>query len=145
MHEQVEKLGISNYNKRNVLHLAALYASTEVIDMLARANLLGLDTEARDKDCHSPNECFLKCRNAHCAVARTSFDAEKRSWVRLMKSARTRIDDSIIVGDEYDETAMISEDLRDKREDSGFFSDTDSDSTSEENYVDAYDGDDKKT
>lgn len=144
LREQVEKVGISNNNKRNVLHLAALHASTEAMDMLSRANLLGLDEEARDKDRHSPNECFLKCRSSHCAVARKSFDVEKRSWVRLMKSARTPTEESVILGDVDEGMGMVSQVLRDKRNDSGFFSDSGSDSMSEEEYMDAYDGDEKE-
>ena len=128
-------MGISNYNKQNILHLAALHASTEVMDMLTSAKLLGLDEEARDKDGHPPNECFLKCRGSHCAVARKSFDAEKSSWVGLMESARTQAEDSIITGDEYKEVTIVPEDLPNKREDPGLFSDVDNDNMSKESYL----------
>ncbi|KAH8896548.1 ankyrin [Thozetella sp. PMI_491] len=89
----VVKIGMSNLSKRNPLHLAALYASTEVMDMLAAARVSGLDSSARDKDGHSPNDCFAKCRGDHCAVARKSVEAENISWLGLMQSVagETRI------------------------------------------------------
>lgn len=135
-------MGMSNHNKQNALHLAALYASTEALEMLTAANLLGLDAEARDGDRHSPNECFLECRSAHCAVARKSFDVERWSWVKLMKSARRQTEVSCDVANEDVETGMVSEDMCNKRKDSGFCSQTNSGSTSEEEFVDLYSGDD---
>ena len=136
-------MGISNYNKRNVLHLAALHASTEVIDMLTRAKLLGLDEEAQDKDGHPPNECFLKCRASHCAVARKSFDAERRSWVGLMKSARTQAEDSTITGDECGEVTTVPEDPPNKRENPGLSSDTNNDNILKEGYVNTHNDENK--
>ena len=135
---------MSNQSKRNVLHLAALHASTEVLDMLTAANLFGLDAVARDKDGHLPNECFLRCRSTHCAVARKPFDVERRSWVRLMKSARGQTEVSLGVADEDEEPELISEDIRDKRKDIFSISETSSGDTSEEEYVDAYDSNDKE-
>ncbi|KAL0765958.1 hypothetical protein CaCOL14_011699 [Colletotrichum acutatum] len=83
-----EKLSLLNNNKRSLLHLAALHGSTEAMDILASANLCGVDAAIRDKDGHTPNECFVRCRNSHCAVARRPFESEKLSWVSLMNSAR---------------------------------------------------------
>ena len=117
-----------------------------MLDLLTAANLSGLDAEARDKDGHSPNECFLNCRNAHCAVARDSLDLERESWVRLMKSARRRNEDSRCIADEDEETGHCSEYIRRKyrRSDSLSSSEASSGSISEEEYMDAYDGNEKE-
>jgi ankyrin repeat protein len=104
---QAEKIGVSNLNKRNALHLAALHATTEVMDMLAEANLLGLDPNASDKDGHSPNECFVRCRGAHCAIERKSFAEENPSWARLMRAARRQFN---VSDDEEDEDEEVFED-----------------------------------
>lgn len=116
-----------NHSERNILHLAALHASTEMLSLLAGAALPGLETEARDKDGHSPNECFLQCRGAYCAVARQSSDLERKAWARLMESARRHAEVSLYVPDE---------DVRNRRKDS--FSSSGSVSE-EEGFVDAYD------
>ncbi|KAL8789421.1 MAG: hypothetical protein Q9213_001178 [Squamulea squamosa] len=137
---QVEKVGMSNHNKRNVLHLAALHASVEVLDMLAAANLSGLDAEARDKDNHTPNECFLNCRNTHCAVARRPFNIEKRSWVRLMRSARGLSEDSLDVANREKETWVNTKATCERPGESFLINDSSSDGSSDEGYVDADDG-----
>ena len=142
-------MGISNHSKRNILHLAALHASTEMLDMLTAANLSGLEAEARDKDGHSPNECFLNCRSAHCAVSRSSADLERQTWVRLMKSARRQAGLSLYTAaaaddddDDEEETGQRSEDVHGKHSRSNSLSsvETSNDSVSEEEYADAYDG-----
>jgi hypothetical protein len=120
-----------NLHKRNLLHLAALHASTEVMEMLTSANLSILEAiaDAQDKDGHSPNECFVRCRSAHCAVTRKEWDVERRAWVRLMMSARG---ESAVVDDEHDEREFrFEEDACKKRRDS-FWDVTDED---EENGV----------
>ncbi|EXF77969.1 B-cell lymphoma 3-encoded protein [Colletotrichum fioriniae PJ7] len=85
-----EKLSLLNNNKRSLLHLTALHGSTEAMDILASADLGGVDTAIKDKDGHTPNECFIRCRNDHCAIARKPFESEKLAWVSLMNSARGR-------------------------------------------------------
>ncbi|KAK1488495.1 B-cell lymphoma 3-encoded protein [Colletotrichum abscissum] len=85
---QPERLSLLNNNKRSLLHLTALHGSTEAMDILASANLCGVDTAIRDKDGHTPNECFVRCRDNHCAVTRKPFESEKLAWVSLMNSAR---------------------------------------------------------
>lgn len=60
------------------------------MDILASADLGGVDTAIKDKDGHTPNECFIRCRNDHCAIARKPFESEKLAWVSLMNSARGR-------------------------------------------------------
>jgi hypothetical protein len=109
---------MSNLHKRNPLHLAALHASTEVIEMLTSANLSVLEAiaDAPDKDGHSPNECFMRCRSEHCAVTRKKWDVEKRAWVGLMISVRG---ESVVVDDEHYETEVRFEvDACNKRRDS---------------------------
>ncbi|KAG7077698.1 B-cell lymphoma 3-encoded protein [Colletotrichum scovillei] len=109
-----EKLSLLNNNKRSLLHLTALHGSTEAMDILASANLCGVNTAFRDKDGHTPNECFVRCRDNHCAVARKPFGSEKLAWVSLMNSARGQElpvrdltgqdadDESTIVASEYE-------------------------------------------
>ena len=146
MRNKVEKLGMTNRSERNALHLAALFANIETIDMLAAGNLFGLDPDARDKNGHTPNECFLKCRSAHCAVARKSFDVEKGAWARLMDSARRQNKASLdVAGNETRPTRrdpLTSKGIRNKNEDWSSLSEISSDNRSEEIYVDAEEGND---
>ena len=99
-----------------------------MLSLLAAANLPGLEMKARDKDGHSPNECFLQCRGAHCAIARQSLDEEGKAWARLMESTRRHAEVSSYV---YD-----AEDVRNQRKNS--FSSNGSVSEEEE-FVDACD------
>ena len=99
--------------------------------MLTSANLSILEAiaDAKDKDGHSPNECFVRCRSAHCAVTREKWDVEKRAWVRLMISVRG---ERVVFNNEHDETELrFEEDACKKRRDS-FWDVTDED---EENGV----------
>ena len=112
--------------------------------MRRKTNLRGLDLEAdaRDKDDHSANECFLQCRSAHCAVARDSMNRERESWVRLMRSARRRDEDSLCIVDENEDKEMGqgSGDVCDRYRHSDEFlgsSEAGSGSVSEEEFVDA--------
>jgi hypothetical protein len=140
LHSQAEKVGKSNRSKRNALHLAALYASTEVMDMLTVADIFGIDTTARDKDGHSPNQCFLECRSAHCAITRKPFTVEKRSWARLMASARRPTKGSFDVDEEYEEAGVMLEKAEIEDKDSSLVREESFDSESEEEYADAEDG-----
>ncbi|KAF2014140.1 ankyrin [Aaosphaeria arxii CBS 175.79] len=84
----VEKINSVNKSKRNILHIAALYGTTESMDMLAEAGLIGLDPDALDKDGHTPNECFIQCRDANHATTRKRFELENESWTSLMATVR---------------------------------------------------------
>jgi hypothetical protein len=109
---------MSNTHKRNPLHLAALYASTEIMEMLTSANLSVLKaiSDAPDKDGHSPTVCFVRCRGAHCAITRKGWDVEKRVWDRLTMFARG---ERVAVDDEHDETEVrFEENACKKRKDS---------------------------
>ena len=105
--------------------------------MLATARLVGLDAEVRDKDGHSPNDCFLKCRNAYCAVARKSLRAERGSWMKLLDSARTNYEDSYYFVNNDGEVGDIDLRFCDQSEDTTSTSDFDSDSSIDEEYLDA--------
>lgn len=143
MRSQAEKVGMSNRSKRNVLHLAALHASTEVMDILTSANLSGINTTSRDKDGHSPNQCFLECRSAHCAIARKPFHEEKESWVRLLASScgqMTSLDD---VDASFGNPEIVLDNICYESEDSFLVTEDSSESDSEEEFVDAEDGRDK--
>jgi hypothetical protein len=134
---------VSNRSKRNVLHLAALHASTEVMDILTTATLSGIDTIARDKDGHSPNQCFLECRSAHCAIARKPFHKEKESWVRLLASSCRHTTRSDNVDAEFGNLEIVVDKICYESEDSFLVTEDSSESDSEEEFVDAEDGRDK--
>ena len=122
---------MSNLHKRNPLHLAALHASTEVMEILTSASLSAFEAiaDTPDKNGHSPNECFVRCRSAHCAVTRKEWEVEKRAWVRLMMSARG---ESAVVDDNYDETDVKFEEYTSRKRKDSFWDVTDED---EENGV----------
>ena len=88
--------------------------------MLTSANLSVLKTiaDAPDKDGHSPNECFVRCRGAHCAVIRKEWGVEKRAWVRLMMSARG---ESVVVDDGRIETEVRFEENACKKRNDSFW------------------------
>ena len=119
-----------------------------MLTILTTANLRGLEAEARDKDGHSPNECFLKCRSAHCAAARDSIDLERKSWVRLMRCARRRDENSPCITNEAEETGQGFEDIGDEYRQNDSFSssssETSSGSISEEEFVDVYECNEKE-
>ena len=140
VHEQVEKVRISNHKKRNVLHLVALHASTEAMDLLATANLHGLDTLSRDRNGHTPDECFVECRNSHCAVARKPFDVERRSWARLMKSMYEQAAVLPDFDDADEDTELLFKDIAYENKTSSRLTEISSDCVSEDEYMDAEDG-----
>ena len=130
---------MSNHSKRNALHLAALHGSIEAMDMLAASKITGLDATSRDTDGHTPNECFLKCRSAHCAVARMPFDMERTSFTRLLKSIAGEIEVPFAVLDEDGYRVVMPEAVHDNRSESDLFSEISSDNMSDDEYVDAED------
>lgn len=99
------------------------------MDLLVAANLSGLNTINRDRDGHSPNECFMKCRSAHCAVARKPIGVERMSWLSLMKSASRRSEFLLNLATEDEESGVILGDICDERQDPFGASETSSDST----------------
>jgi hypothetical protein len=109
------------------------------MQILATANLPGLEPDTRDKDGHTPSECFLRCRSSHCAVVRESFELEKRIWARLMRSARGHGEVLHEVFDD-DDITVVDDDFRDKRKDSFMSSRIVDESESEDEFVDADDG-----
>tara|TARA_R110002003_G_scaffold121_33_gene10925 strand:+ start:3817 stop:4161 length:345 start_codon:yes stop_codon:yes gene_type:complete len=109
------------------------------MQLLATANLLGLEPDTRDKDGHTPSECFLRCRSSHCAVVRESFDVEKQIWTRLMRSARGHGEVLREVFDDNDIT-VVEDDFSDKRKDSFMSNRIVDESESEDEFVDAEDG-----
>jgi hypothetical protein len=104
--------------------------------ILAAAQLSGLKPDSKDKDGHTPNECFLRCRNANCAVTRQPFDVEKRAWMRLMSSARGHGEILYEVFDD-DDVTVVDDDFVSKCNDSFAFSEASGDSDSEDDFVDA--------
>ena len=71
----------------NALHLTALCAGTGVMQLLAGADLGGLDPLARDEYGDTPNACFYYHRQRVCSIVREPFAAEEKAWRTLMDSA----------------------------------------------------------
>lgn len=105
--------------------------------MLNMAKLPGLDPGARDKEGHTPNECFLSCREAHCAVTRKPVDVERRAWANMMSEIRAK-DESSIDGVNCSPAATFKS-APSKRKDSFAASEASEDSDSDEEYLDAED------
>jgi hypothetical protein len=101
-----------------------------------KLQLSGLEPDSKDKDGHTPNECFLRCRNAHCAVTRQPFDVEKRARVKLMSSARGH-GEILYEGFDDDDVTVVDDDFTSKRNDSFAFSEASGDSDPEDEFVDA--------
>ncbi|KAK1816837.1 hypothetical protein LTR12_008779 [Friedmanniomyces endolithicus] len=124
--------GSTNRSHRNILHLAALYGSTKMMDLLSTSCLVGVNAAARDKHGHTPHECFLRCRGMHCAVARKPFDLESQSWGALVESARRQNEGSKCEANNEAEAMFVVEEIFDD-----IFGEDDSDSASESEYGDA--------
>ena len=107
--------------------------------MLAAANITALDASARDKDGHTPNECFKKCRNAHCAVSRKSFDVERTSFTKLLSSVAGKVEIPIDMIDNDKAEVILLETVDEDFNESILVSEIDSDSASDKEYVDAAD------
>jgi len=103
--------------------------------LLAAAKLPGFKPAAQDKDGHTPNECFLRCRDVYCAVAREPFKAEKRAWISLLSSARGHGEVIGEVFDDDDET-VVDDDFSTKRRDS-FVTSESGDGSDSDDFVDA--------
>ena len=118
-----------------------MHASVETLDALAVANIIGLSENARDEDGHTANECFLKCRSAHCAVARQELDAERKSWNALMRSVggygKVLFDES---HQHQEPMAKFSNDPRDKQDECCLADEFTSGDMKEDDFVDAEDG-----
>jgi len=59
-----------------------------MVDLLSTSYLVGVNAAGRDKHGLTPQECLLRCRAMHCAVADKPFDLESRSWGALIGSTR---------------------------------------------------------
>ena len=115
------------------------------MDLLTAAGLSGLDTEAKDKDGHTPNDCFLKCRSTQCAVERKPSKVERSSWATLMKSVREQPTEDPIRPFEHENRGHMLTDIYEKPRDSITISEISIDDFSDEEYMDACDGSDKKS
>ncbi|KAI7264429.1 hypothetical protein KC343_g585 [Hortaea werneckii] len=72
----------------NALHSAALHGGTQVMKILTRADLRGLDPLQLNEHCDTPDDCFYKYRNISFAGVRAPFEEEEAAWRTLMDSAR---------------------------------------------------------
>ncbi|KAH7019880.1 ankyrin repeat-containing domain protein [Ilyonectria destructans] len=78
---------------RNMLHIAAIYCSSEILDYLIKLELIGISTELRDEDGDTPWDCFCYVLNipewALGQFRRPALD-EQQSFVRLYRGIRDR-------------------------------------------------------
>ncbi|RMY62881.1 hypothetical protein D0865_00193 [Hortaea werneckii] len=81
-HWAPDKLG------QNALHFAASCGGTQVMKILAGADLRGLDPLQQDQYGDTPDDCFYRDRDFHCTAVRVSFEEEEAAWRTLMDSAR---------------------------------------------------------
>ncbi|RMY75469.1 hypothetical protein D0863_02568 [Hortaea werneckii] len=72
----------------NALHYAALFGGTQVMKILAGADLRGLDPLQQDYNRDTPDDCFYRYRGLNCSAVRASFEEEEAAWRTLMDSAR---------------------------------------------------------
>lgn len=86
------------------------------MNILATGNLSGVEVDARATDGHTPNECFLNCRDTHCAVAREPSSVERQSWIGLIKSARRQNELPYQVANENERTGVKIQEILNKDE-----------------------------
>ncbi|RMZ06183.1 hypothetical protein D0862_04716 [Hortaea werneckii] len=72
----------------NALHYAAVYGGTQVMKVLAGADLRGLDPLQQTKGDLTPDECFYRYRRTNFTANRAPFEEEEAAWRTLMDSAR---------------------------------------------------------
>ncbi|KAI7214522.1 hypothetical protein KC333_g5969 [Hortaea werneckii] len=72
----------------NILHCAGLYGGTQVMEILAGADLRGLDPLQQTKNDLTPEDCFYRHRDANCVAVRAPLEEEEAAWRTLMDSAR---------------------------------------------------------
>lgn len=90
----------------NILRMAALFAGTEVMRILAGADLRGVDPLCKDKYGTTPDDCFYKLRDDNCTIIRPPIEEEEAAWNTLMASARRQNG----LGVESDEDTSSNED-----------------------------------
>ncbi|KAI7203346.1 hypothetical protein KC316_g1095 [Hortaea werneckii] len=73
----------------NALQVAAIYGGTQVMKILAGADLRGLDPLQQDKvGGETPDDCFYRYRDIYCGAVRAPLEEEEAAWRTLMDSAR---------------------------------------------------------
>ncbi|KAI7378615.1 hypothetical protein KC336_g19362 [Hortaea werneckii] len=92
----------------NALHYAALYGGTQVMKILAGADLRGLDALQQTEDGFTPDDCFYQYRDITCAAVRAPFEEEEAAWRTLMDSARRQ--NGLLIDCEDDESLNHSHD-----------------------------------
>lgn len=86
--------------------MAALFAGTGVMQILAGADLRGVDPLRGDESGDTPDDCFYRYRDSNCTIRRPPFEEEEAAWTALMASARRQNG----VGVESDEDSPNEED-----------------------------------
>ncbi|KAI7346086.1 hypothetical protein KC320_g8049 [Hortaea werneckii] len=74
--------------RMNVLHFAAVFGGTQVMKILAGADLSGLDPLQQDQDGDAPDDCFYRYRDFNFAAVRAPLEEGEAAWRTLMDSAR---------------------------------------------------------
>ncbi|OTA40007.1 hypothetical protein BTJ68_00202 [Hortaea werneckii EXF-2000] len=92
----------------NALHDAALYGGTQVLKILAGADLRGLDPLEQDKRGNTPDDCFYQYRDINCDTVRAPLEEEEAAWRTLMNSARRQ--NGLLIDCEDDESLNYSYD-----------------------------------
>jgi hypothetical protein len=58
------------------------------MNLLSGAHFPAMDSNALDREGHAPMDCFIMCRDKHCAVLRELSSVEAASWEALMSRLR---------------------------------------------------------
>ncbi|KAI6914028.1 hypothetical protein KC318_g804 [Hortaea werneckii] len=90
------------------LHYAALYGGTQVMKILAGADLRGLDPLQQNAEGDTPDDCFYRHRDVNGAPVRAPFEEEEAAWRSLMDSARRQ--NGLLIDCEDDESLNYSYD-----------------------------------
>ena len=89
MQREIACITLLDHDGLNILHIAALWAGLEVMQILSGTNLQGVDPSLRSQQGgDTPDDCFYNHRNKCCTVIRSPFEEEQRVWRTLMASAR---------------------------------------------------------
>ncbi|RMY22457.1 hypothetical protein D0867_02698 [Hortaea werneckii] len=99
----------------NALHFAALYGGTQVMKVLAGADLRGLNPLQQDEQDLAPDDCFYLYRDFYYGAVRAPFEEEEAAWRSLMDSARRQ--NGLLIDCEDDESLNYSYDSNSDDED----------------------------
>lgn len=82
-----------NGQSRNILHIAAMYCNSDILDYLTKLELVGINTELRDEDGDTPWDCFCYVLNIpewELGPLRRPNPDEQHRFARLYRDIRDR-------------------------------------------------------